>query len=490
MAIEDIYGPMIQPRGRAYRADQIARRLSYYDDPIDMSPGRLAGNSHVWGDATAEVQSRAIDALIAASEQAGLTSRQTAHVLAIARLESGFNPDAAAGTTSAYGLGQFVKDTAAAYGINDANRGSIDKQAEALVAHYQDNAALAKARGQGEEYIYKYHHDGPKRDYGGLGLSQKEVMPYLERYEGFVASHKQQRDYGLLRDIKALGDGLQNGSFTYGAAVVDGLPDYLRAHHARPHNAAVDGVLEPGEGGPAIRKLQEDLNRLGMTDGHGRKLDADGIYGRGTREAVENFQLWNGLPTTGITDLRTMAAIRNLLPTTTYALPGEAADINIRNDEASARLLHADPDVQPIRPTPAATVEAPHSPALHPSQQEAQPRQRLGNMDTELLDAIHRQLPAGTSLDQAANVTARARENGIREVHQLDKVAVVDGNAWVVGRTPGFWAKVDLSAPVPTLQESLRTIDAVTHQETQQVAQRQQAEQIRPMHRMGPLGSG
>lgn len=108
MASEDIYESMIQPRGRAYRDDQIARRLSYYDDPIDKSPGRLAGNSHVWGDATAEVQSRAIDALVSASEQAGLTPRQTAHVLAIARLESGFNPDAAAGTTSAYGLGQFV----------------------------------------------------------------------------------------------------------------------------------------------------------------------------------------------------------------------------------------------------------------------------------------------------------------------------------------------------------------------------------------------
>ena len=111
-------------------------------------------------------------------------------------------------------------------------------------------------------------------------------------------------------------------------------------------------------------------------------------------------------------------------------------------------------------------------------------------MDTELLDAIHRQLPAGTSLEQAANVTARAQENGIRDVHQLDKVAVVDGNAWVVGRTPGFWAKVDLAAPVPPLQESLRAIDAVAQQETQQVAQRQQAEQTNPVHRMGPHALG
>ncbi|WP_221623616.1 hypothetical protein, partial [Pandoraea apista] len=34
--------------------------------------------------------------------------------------------------------------------------------------------------------IYKYHHDGPTRDYGGLNLSEKKVMPYVDKYERFV----------------------------------------------------------------------------------------------------------------------------------------------------------------------------------------------------------------------------------------------------------------------------------------------------------------
>ena len=181
----DIYESMIKQRGREYRSDQI-KAWSHYREPVDQTPGRLAGNSRVWGDASPEVQSRVIDTLIESSRDAGLTPRETAHVLAIARAESGFNPDAAAGTTSASGLGQFIDQTGRHYNLNNQNRFSPDAQADALVAHFIDNRNLAVSRGQGEEYIYKYHHDGPTRDYGGLGLSNREVAPHLNEYETFV----------------------------------------------------------------------------------------------------------------------------------------------------------------------------------------------------------------------------------------------------------------------------------------------------------------
>lgn len=181
----DIYDSMIQHRGAAYRSDQI-KAHSHYREPIDTSPGRLAGNSRVWGDASPEVQSRVIDTLIDASRRAGLNPRETAYVLATARVESGFNPDAAAGTTSAAGLGQMINNTGSHYGLNNGNRFDARAGADALVAHFIDNRNLAQRRGQGEEYIYKYHHDGPSRDYGGLGLSRSQVMPYVDRYEQFV----------------------------------------------------------------------------------------------------------------------------------------------------------------------------------------------------------------------------------------------------------------------------------------------------------------
>lgn len=181
----DIYESMIQPRGREYRSEQI-KSWSHYREPVDRSPDRLAGNSRVWGDASPEVQSRVIDTLIESSRNAGLTPRETAHVIAIARVESGFNPDAAAGTTSASGLGQFIDKTGRHYDLNNQNRFSPEAQADALVVHFIDNRNLAMSRGQGEEYFYKYHHDGPTRDYGGLGLSNREVAPHLNEYEAFV----------------------------------------------------------------------------------------------------------------------------------------------------------------------------------------------------------------------------------------------------------------------------------------------------------------
>jgi len=180
----DIYTNMVQPPGAAYRSNQI-ESWSHYREPIDESRA-LHGQSRRWGDASPEVQSRVIDSLIESSRDAGLTPRETAYVLAIARVESGFNPDAAAGTTSASGLGQFIDRTGKHYGLNNANRFDVDAQSDALVAHFVDNRNLARDRGQGEDYIYKYHHDGPTKDYGGLGLAQRKVAPHLDEYEQFV----------------------------------------------------------------------------------------------------------------------------------------------------------------------------------------------------------------------------------------------------------------------------------------------------------------
>lgn len=186
----DIYTNMVQPPGAAYRSSQI-ESWSHYREPIDESRA-LHGQSRRWGDASPEVQSRVIDSLIESSRDAGLTPRETAHVLAIARVESGFNPDAAAGTTSASGLGQFIDRTGKHYGLNNANRFDVDAQSDALVAHFVDNRNLARDRGQGEDYIYKYHHDGPTKDYGGLGLSHRKVAPHLDEYEQFVTQRLSQ----------------------------------------------------------------------------------------------------------------------------------------------------------------------------------------------------------------------------------------------------------------------------------------------------------
>ncbi|CAD0304451.1 peptidoglycan-binding protein [Xanthomonas hortorum] len=185
MTDNTIYTEMLQPRGAAYSSDRI-KPWSHYREPIDSADGRLHGESRRWGDASPQTQSRVIDSLINASQDAGLSSRETAYVLAIARVESGFNPDAAAGTTSASGLGQFIDRTGAHYGVTTANRFDVQTQSQALVQHFIDNRDLARSRGQDEDYIYKYHHDGPSKDYGGLALSRREIAPHLDNYTQFV----------------------------------------------------------------------------------------------------------------------------------------------------------------------------------------------------------------------------------------------------------------------------------------------------------------
>ncbi|MFL9583449.1 peptidoglycan-binding protein [Stenotrophomonas sp. AB1(2024)] len=235
----EIYTAMVQPPGAAYRSNQI-ESWSHYREPIDESRA-LHGQSRRWGDASPEVQSRVIDSLIESSREAGLTPRETAHVLAIARVESGFNPDAAAGTTSASGLGQFIDRTGKHYGLNNANRFDVDAQSDALVAHFVDNRNLARDRGQGEDYIYKYHHDGPTKDYGGLGLAQRKVAPHLDEYEQFVNQRLSQTQAQAPAPA-------QQHAVAGAAAAVAGVAAVGAATQARSYEHTMQVMLPPQNG--------------------------------------------------------------------------------------------------------------------------------------------------------------------------------------------------------------------------------------------------
>ncbi|NIK39028.1 pimeloyl-ACP methyl ester carboxylesterase [Xanthomonas arboricola] len=88
-----------------------------------------------------------------------------------------------------------------------------------------------------------------------------------------------------------------------------------------------------------------------------------------------------------------------------------------------------------------------------------------------LYRSIHSKLPQGTSDAVAMHATVEAKRAGIVDVNQLRSVTVQDGNAWIVGNTPGFRAKVDLAAEVPPVQESLRQSQALDTQRSQEVSQ-------------------
>jgi LysM repeat protein len=187
MAID--YNVFYSSKGAAYRKEKVVSWSAYFV-PVDKREGRLAGNSRIWGDASHEVQRKVVDAIIAAARKEGFNLRRMAMLLAMAKIESGFNPDAAAGTTSAAGLGQFVKDTGAAYGLNAQNRFDIGPSIAALIAYFKVNEAIARRRGKPDYFVYKYHHDGPSGEYGGTALASDKFAPLAAAYEkALTAGH-------------------------------------------------------------------------------------------------------------------------------------------------------------------------------------------------------------------------------------------------------------------------------------------------------------
>ncbi|MCD0256702.1 hypothetical protein JWH11_00605, partial [Xanthomonas melonis] len=84
-----------------------------------------------------------------------------------------------------------------------------------------------------------------------------------------------------------------------------------------------------------------------------------------------------------------------------------------------------------------------------------------------LYQAIHSKLPAGTSPAEAMHATVEAKRAGIMRPDQLQGVTVHDNAAWIVGTTPGFRTKVDLSETAPPLQESIRQSQALDAQRSQ-----------------------
>jgi hypothetical protein len=150
---------------------------SYYNDPLEVE-----GFTRNAGGAPEAAQKEAISTIIEVGRTLQASDEEIAYALATARHESGFNKFAAAKSTSAYGLGQFVDDTGSGYGLTQENRDDLQMQAQALIEYTQYNTDLAEKRGQGLEYVYKYHHDGPTSDYGGLSKSKKHIMPYVPQY--------------------------------------------------------------------------------------------------------------------------------------------------------------------------------------------------------------------------------------------------------------------------------------------------------------------
>ena len=190
------YSAMYAAPGPAYKTSQIAKH-SHYNEPIERGEGRLAGDSRRHGDASHQVQRAVIDTIRAKAKGAGLGRDDYAMLLAIAKTESGFNPDAAAGTTSAAGIGQFIDATGKEYGLrSNADRFDIEKGSAALVDSYANTKRLMQKDYSGSDLykmIYAYHHDGPSLSYGGEEIAETKVMPDFRKFKDAMCKEVMQQ---------------------------------------------------------------------------------------------------------------------------------------------------------------------------------------------------------------------------------------------------------------------------------------------------------
>ena len=117
------------------------------------------------------------------------------------------------------------------------------------------NAPLNSGTKQlGEEYIYKFHHDGPTADFGGLKLSKKQILPLIDGYEaalrGSAASQSADtqasapRAQGLPQKEQNMNNAVQGSTYAIGKG--DTLSKIAARHGVSAEDLAkANGITDP-----------------------------------------------------------------------------------------------------------------------------------------------------------------------------------------------------------------------------------------------------
>lgn len=154
----------------------------------ELAASELHGTSRRWGDAAKTTQAAVINEIVFQATVRGWRTKQVAFALALARVESGFNPDAAAQSTSATGVGQIIDRTAESLGLGQSERFSISENVLAMLSLIDQNRKLAQRLTSagletpaGLALQYGLYHDGPDLKYGGEKIARESVLPWVER---------------------------------------------------------------------------------------------------------------------------------------------------------------------------------------------------------------------------------------------------------------------------------------------------------------------
>jgi len=103
--------------------------------------------------------------------------------------------------------------------------------------------------------------------------------------------------------------------------------------------------------------------------------------------------------------------------------------------------------------------------------------------DRAYFDALRGQLPAAVSDTKVAEALLVAKTAGMERVDQFGSAMLRDGQIFMVGKTPGFHARLDANAPAPDMQQSVYQTDQhnlTRAYENQAQSQPQQAQTYSP----------
>ncbi|WP_295699260.1 LysM peptidoglycan-binding domain-containing protein [uncultured Neisseria sp.] len=193
---------------------------SLYNVEIDPDK-QVKGESRIWGDASAEVQKIVIDKIISLGSRLHLSYKDIAYALLLCYAESGFNPDAAAGTTSASGLAQYTRGTMKDFSrrakkylsqtlnMDETNVFDVDIGVYGVLAAYLFNKDLSEqwiTSSDPDKFwqtIYMLHHDGPgyyqddrgkerairgKWSQDAVQAYNTKILPKLDKLESLLAN--------------------------------------------------------------------------------------------------------------------------------------------------------------------------------------------------------------------------------------------------------------------------------------------------------------
>jgi hypothetical protein len=103
--------------------------------------------------------------------------------------------------------------------------------------------------------------------------------------------------------------------------------------------------------------------------------------------------------------------------------------------------------------------------------------------DRAYFDALRGQLPATVSDTKVAEALLAAKMAGMERVDQFGSAMLRDGRIFMVGKTPGFHARLDADAPAPDMRQSVYRTDQhnlTRAYENQAQSQPQQAQTYSP----------